>query len=182
MLPLGLLKAAYGSPILVELKSGETLNGHLVACDTWMNLTLSEVVHTSFAGTSLEKFEKIPEIYVKGSFIKYLQIQEKFIEQIKDTQQQYRMDNNRQRYNNNNNRSTYSVKFVSIFGTLKLTIYSLDQRGSGRGGRGGRNNYNNRNYQNNNANRGTNRYNNPRPANNSSGFQPLQQPISNVNP
>jgi U6 snRNA-associated Sm-like protein LSm4 len=33
--------------MLVELKSGETLNGHLVQCDTWMNLTLKEVVHTS---------------------------------------------------------------------------------------------------------------------------------------
>ena len=33
--------------MLVELKSGETLNGHLVNCDTWMNLTLKEVIQTS---------------------------------------------------------------------------------------------------------------------------------------
>lgn len=33
--------------MLVELKNGETLNGHLVQCDTWMNLTLKEVVQTS---------------------------------------------------------------------------------------------------------------------------------------
>jgi U6 snRNA-associated Sm-like protein LSm4 len=33
--------------MLVELKNGETLNGHLVSCDTWMNLTLKEVVQTS---------------------------------------------------------------------------------------------------------------------------------------
>lgn len=33
--------------MLVELKDGETLNGHLVSCDTWMNLTLKEVVQTS---------------------------------------------------------------------------------------------------------------------------------------
>lgn len=33
--------------MLVELKNGETLNGHLVNCDTWMNLTLKEVVQTS---------------------------------------------------------------------------------------------------------------------------------------
>lgn len=46
-LPLGLLNAAQGHPMLVELKSGETLNGHLVLCDTWMNLTLREVVQTS---------------------------------------------------------------------------------------------------------------------------------------
>lgn len=33
--------------MLVELKNGETLNGHLVNCDNWMNLTLKEVVQTS---------------------------------------------------------------------------------------------------------------------------------------
>ena len=36
--------------MLVELKNGETLNGHLVLCDTWMNLTLREVVQTSPVG------------------------------------------------------------------------------------------------------------------------------------
>lgn len=46
-LPLGLLNAAQGHPMLVELKNGETLNGHLVQCDTWMNLTLKEVVQTN---------------------------------------------------------------------------------------------------------------------------------------
>lgn len=46
-LPLGLLNAAQGHPMLVELKNGETLNGHLVNCDNWMNLTLKEVVQTS---------------------------------------------------------------------------------------------------------------------------------------
>lgn len=33
--------------MLVELKNGETLNGLLLNCDTWMNLTLKEVVQTS---------------------------------------------------------------------------------------------------------------------------------------
>ncbi|KAF8450095.1 hypothetical protein BGX38DRAFT_1184345 [Terfezia claveryi] len=47
MLPLSLLNTAQGHPMLVELKSGETLNGHLVNCDTWMNLTLKEVIQTS---------------------------------------------------------------------------------------------------------------------------------------
>ncbi|KAG6282313.1 hypothetical protein E4U48_004616 [Claviceps purpurea] len=50
MLPLSLLNAAQGHPMLVELKNGETLNGHLVQCDTWMNLTLREVVQTSPGG------------------------------------------------------------------------------------------------------------------------------------
>lgn len=32
---------------LVELKNGETFNGHLQACDAFMNLTLREVYQTS---------------------------------------------------------------------------------------------------------------------------------------
>lgn len=32
---------------LVELKNGETFNGHLIACDNFMNLTLREVYQTS---------------------------------------------------------------------------------------------------------------------------------------
>lgn len=50
--------------MLVELKNGETLNGHLVNCDTWMNLTLKEVVQTSPEG---DKFHRLPEVYVRGN-------------------------------------------------------------------------------------------------------------------
>lgn len=32
---------------LVELKNGETYNGHMVQCDTWMNIHLREVICTS---------------------------------------------------------------------------------------------------------------------------------------
>ncbi|KAM0712358.1 hypothetical protein Q7P37_011453 [Cladosporium fusiforme] len=64
MLPLGLLTAAQGHPMLVELKNGETLNGHLVQCDTYMNLTLKEVVQTSPDG---DKFFRLPECYVRGN-------------------------------------------------------------------------------------------------------------------
>ncbi|CAF9929485.1 MAG: RNA processing protein [Alectoria fallacina] len=64
MLPLGLLNAAQGHPMLVELKNGETLNGHLISCDTWMNLTLKEVVQTSPEG---DKFFRLPEVYVRGN-------------------------------------------------------------------------------------------------------------------
>ena len=75
MLPLSLLRAAIGHPMvrrassppsphqhlhllqhypagtcppqLVELKSGETYNGTLEKCDNWMNLNLREVICTS---------------------------------------------------------------------------------------------------------------------------------------
>ena len=50
--------------MLVELKNGETLNGHLVACDTYMNLTLKEVVQTSPDG---DKFFRLPQCYVRGN-------------------------------------------------------------------------------------------------------------------
>jgi U6 snRNA-associated Sm-like protein LSm4 len=64
MLPLGLLNAAVGHPMLVELKDGDTLNGHLASCDTWMNLVLKEVVQTSAEG---DKFHRLPEAYVRGN-------------------------------------------------------------------------------------------------------------------
>ncbi|OBT66155.1 hypothetical protein VE03_05073 [Pseudogymnoascus sp. 23342-1-I1] len=84
MLPLGLLTAAQGHPMLVELKNGETLNGHLVSCDTWMNLTLKEVVQTSPEG---DKFFRLAEVYVKGNNIKYLRVPDEIIDLVKDQQQ-----------------------------------------------------------------------------------------------
>ncbi|KAK4474638.1 hypothetical protein MN116_001773 [Schistosoma mekongi] len=67
MLPVTLLKAATNLPMLVELKSGETYNGHLVACDDWMNIHLKEVICTSRDG---DRFWKMPECYIRGSIIK----------------------------------------------------------------------------------------------------------------
>ncbi|RFU24624.1 hypothetical protein B7463_g11710, partial [Scytalidium lignicola] len=84
MLPLGLLTAAQGHPMLVELKNGETLNGHLVTCDTWMNLTLKEVVQTSPDG---DKFFRLPEVYVKGNNIKYLRVPDEIIDLVKEQHQ-----------------------------------------------------------------------------------------------
>jgi small nuclear ribonucleoprotein (snRNP)-like protein len=46
-LPLSLLKTAQGHPMLVELKNGDTYNGRLVSCDTWMNINLRDVICTS---------------------------------------------------------------------------------------------------------------------------------------
>lgn len=53
--------------MLVELKNGETLNGHLVNCDTYMNLTLKEVVQTSADG---DKFFRLAEAYVRGNNVR----------------------------------------------------------------------------------------------------------------
>lgn len=54
--------------MLVELKTGETLNGHLVSCDTYMNITLKEVVQTSPEG---DKFFRLPECYVRGNNVRF---------------------------------------------------------------------------------------------------------------
>ncbi|KAF7190226.1 putative U6 snRNA-associated Sm-like protein LSm4 [Pseudocercospora fuligena] len=84
-LPLGLLNAAQGHPMLVELKTGETLNGHLVNCDTYMNLTLKEVVQTSPEG---DKFFRLAECYVRGNNIKYLRVPDEVVDTVKEQQAQ----------------------------------------------------------------------------------------------
>ncbi len=85
--------------MLVELKNGETLNGHLVNCDTWMNLTLKEVVQTSpvcrhfslprrqhtMYGQKTnarrhqdgDKFVRLTEVYVKGNNVGVITIRKR---------------------------------------------------------------------------------------------------------
>lgn len=45
---------------LVELKNGETFNGHLVGCDNFMNLTLKEVYQTSAVRRPPVKLHALP--------------------------------------------------------------------------------------------------------------------------
>lgn len=51
---------------LVELKNGETYNGHMIDCDNFMNVTLRDVYLTSPDG---ERFWKLKEIYIKGNIV-----------------------------------------------------------------------------------------------------------------
>ncbi|XP_064476639.1 U6 snRNA-associated Sm-like protein LSm4 [Ornithodoros turicata] len=81
MLPLSLLRTAQNHPMLVELKNGETYNGHLVNCDNWMNINLREVICTSRDG---DKFWRMPECYIRGSTIKYLRIPDEVIDMVKE--------------------------------------------------------------------------------------------------
>merc|ERR1719345_431623 len=99
MLPLSLLRTAQCHMMLVEVKSGETYNGHLVSSDTWMNLNLREVICTSRDG---ERFWRMPECYVRGNTIKYLRIPEEVIQKVVDEpvperKQYQKRDNKRQR-------------------------------------------------------------------------------------
>lgn len=67
--------------MLVELKNGETYNGHLVNCDNWMNIQLREVICTSRDG---DRFWRMPECFIKGSTIKYLRIPDEVIDMVKE--------------------------------------------------------------------------------------------------
>lgn len=90
MLPLSLLNAAQNKPMLVELKNGETFNGHLVNCDNFMNITLREVYQTSAEG---DKFWKLKECYIRGSTIKYLRVPDQLLDAVKDEQARAREAN-----------------------------------------------------------------------------------------
>ncbi|WPT15224.1 hypothetical protein PSENEW3_00003165 [Picochlorum sp. SENEW3] len=81
MLPLALLKGGQGHPVLVELKNGETYNGHLVQCDSWMNLHLREVICTSKDG---DTFWRMPEVYIRGNTVKYLRVPDDTLEKARE--------------------------------------------------------------------------------------------------
>ncbi|KAH8287938.1 hypothetical protein KR018_008447, partial [Drosophila ironensis] len=102
-LPLSLLKTAQSHPMLVELKNGETYNGHLVSCDSWMNINLRDVICTSKDG---DRFWRMPECYIRGSTIKYLRIPDEVIDMVKEDAQaksRNRTEMNKNRGNNSQN-------------------------------------------------------------------------------
>ncbi|KAG7345965.1 LSM domain containing protein [Nitzschia inconspicua] len=80
MLPLTLLNVSTGSPLLVELKGGDTYNGRLVSCDSWMNMNLRDVICTSKDG---DRFWKLPSCYIRGSAVKYLRLPPELLEKAK---------------------------------------------------------------------------------------------------
>lgn len=114
MLPLTLLRTAQNHPMLVELKNGETYNGHLVSCDNWMNINLREVICTSRDG---DKFWRMPEVYIRGVSIKYLRIPDDVIDLVQEDERHQR---NRHRPD-----------------TSKRPILNRGGGNSARGGRGG---------------------------------------------
>ncbi len=79
-----------GNPSIVSTKLGETYNGHLVNCDGFMNLNLKEVICTSADG---EKFERLPEVHLKGIAIKYLRIPDEVIDLVKEEKYKARVRN-----------------------------------------------------------------------------------------
>ncbi|CAJ0604847.1 unnamed protein product [Cylicocyclus nassatus] len=114
VLPLSLLRTAQNHPMLIELKNGETYNGHLQSCDSWMNIHLRDVIFTSKDG---DKFFKMPEVYIRGSTVKYLRIPETVVDLVKNEVSEVRRQQK----------------------DLQRARKQLGQRGGGaaRGGRGG---------------------------------------------
>lgn len=88
MLPLYLLTNAKGQQMSVELKNGEIIEGSLINVDNWMNLTLSDVSQCDTVGNSgniasQREIVKSKEIYVRGTYIKYIKLQDGVIDQVK---------------------------------------------------------------------------------------------------
>ncbi|KAH8947764.1 hypothetical protein BDL97_11G059800 [Sphagnum fallax] len=75
------MSRSYHGNTLVELKNGETYNGHLVNCDTWMNIHLREVICTSKDG---DRFWRMPECYIRGNTIKYLRVPDEVIDKVQE--------------------------------------------------------------------------------------------------
>uniref|UniRef100_A0A915P997 U6 snRNA-associated Sm-like protein LSm4 n=1 Tax=Meloidogyne floridensis TaxID=298350 RepID=A0A915P997_9BILA len=116
VLPLSLLKTAQNHPMLIELKNGETYNGMLIACDSWMNVHLRDAICTSKEG---DKFMKIPEMrfsfYFNHFFSNY---NLKVVELVKDEVKEVRRQQKENR-------------------TMKRN-FAKGARGGGSGGGGGR--------------------------------------------
>ncbi|CAD5209354.1 unnamed protein product [Bursaphelenchus okinawaensis] len=104
VLPLSLLKTAQNQPMLIELKNGETYNGILIACDSWMNVHLKDAICTSKDG---DRFLKIPEVYVRGATIKYLRIPETVVDLVKDEVKEVRRQQNQNRIAKKNFNNKY---------------------------------------------------------------------------
>ncbi|KZT08531.1 Sm-like ribonucleoprotein [Laetiporus sulphureus 93-53] len=88
MLPLLILKVAGNKPMMVELKDGEIFTGHLVGCDSFMNLTMGGEVFQRSADD--EHFWKLEECYIRGSSIKYIKVPDALLGLVKEEQERAR--------------------------------------------------------------------------------------------
>ena len=189
MLPLSVLQTAKNQPMLVELKNGDTYNGHLVNCDNFMNINLRDVIKTSRDG---DEFFSLKSCYIRGNQIKYLRIPEDVIDMVPDEPVYQARGRGRGRGGsnnrggrgrggrNNNNRGGYQGNKNN---NNRRQGGGNNNRGGGRGGynnnkgggnRGGRGGYNN----NKGGNRGgpSDRNNQPRNNKNNNNNQQRQTP------
>ena len=81
VLPLSLIRTSQQNPVLVELKTGETLSGILVNSDNWMNMELADVVLTAKDG---ERFHQVAQVFVRGNNVKFVRVPDEVIDVVKD--------------------------------------------------------------------------------------------------
>ncbi|KAK8798599.1 hypothetical protein WA538_003268 [Blastocystis sp. DL] len=87
MLPLSVLRAASNREVLVELTNGDTYNGKLVSSDSYMNMTLQEVIFTSRTGN---RFFQMKECYIRGCTIKCIRVEKEVLDNIPKEEQNSR--------------------------------------------------------------------------------------------
>lgn len=114
----------------MELKNGETFNGHLENCDAFMNLTLNEVFQTSSTG---EQFWKLSECYIRGSSVKYCRMADALVDTVREAEEEARKQRQRTQtgHTHSNNRGTGGR------GGQGQGQFRSGQRGGHGGGRGG---------------------------------------------
>ena len=119
--------------MLVELKNGDTYNGHLVSCDNYMNLKLRGVIITSRDG---ERFWRITECHIRGSTIKYLRVPDEVMELVDEVEANEKRERDERRRGRSRgggrgrgNRTNFNRGRGGRGGGSR--------RGGGRGGRGG---------------------------------------------
>ncbi|CAR26186.1 hypothetical protein ZYGR_0E01700 [Zygosaccharomyces rouxii] len=106
MLPLYLLTNAKGQQMSIELKNGEIVEGELINVDNWMNVTLSNASQFDNIGTTVsvgpsKEVVKAKEVYIRGTYIKYIRLQDEIIDQVKQ------QINNNSNSNNNYGSGSY---------------------------------------------------------------------------
>lgn len=135
-----MLTSIKGQEILVELKNGETVYGKLTDCDSWMNLTLSDVIFNYNNG---DKFSKMQQTYIRGIHLKSLRLPDLvctiifnvthillLTKQVMDRAKEQNMMNMEQRNRNQKRRGGFQRRD------------GRDQRNSGNFRGNGRRNYN----------------------------------------
>jgi|TARA_B110000208_G_C11595199_1_gene367841 U6 snRNA-associated Sm-like protein LSm4 len=124
--------------MLVELKNGDTYNGHLVSCDNYMNIKLRGVICTSRDG---ERFWRITECYIRGCTIKYLRVPDEVMELVDEVEAQEKKARDARRRGRNTGRGRGGR---NSFGRGRggrgrgRGRGGGNRRGGGRGGGGGR--------------------------------------------
>lgn len=83
MLPLYLLNAVKGAPVVVEQKSRVTVTGVLENVDNWMNVTVKDAV---VANPFTNESRKVDNIYVRGVQIKLVKLPNDVVDHYKEQQ------------------------------------------------------------------------------------------------